>query len=90
MYRKIFNDLHNVIIQQSNNKYLESYFGVKDYVEKHLQNKIWDVNIAIHANESTERFVHPGRLNAPTVKEVAILMPNDDEITKDHNRSVRK
>ena len=86
MCRKTFKDLHKVITRDSNNKHLKSFIGAKRYVEEKLKNKIWDVNIAIHANESPSNFVHAGRLNAPTVDEVAILMPNDDEITKHHNR----
>ena len=88
MCRKIFKDLHKVMTQDSNNKYLKSFIGAKRYVEKHLKNKIWDVNIAIHANESSRKLAHAGRLNVPTVNEAAILMPNDNGITKHHDRSV--
>ena len=85
MCHKVFSDLHRVITRDSNNKCLKSFIGAKQCVEEKLKNKIWDVNMAIHANESPSNLVHAGRLNAPTVDEVAILMPNN-EITKHHNR----
>lgn len=84
-YTTIFKRLHD-IITSAGNKYIESYMGVKDYVEKYLKDKVWDVKLSLHANESAEERVHLGRLNAPTVKEIAILLPND--ISPKHERQV--
>ena len=50
------------------NTYLELFYGVKEYVEKELKNKIWDVNLSIHATESAQILKHQGRLTGPVVK----------------------
>jgi len=79
--------LHDILIR-ANNKYIKSFLGVKDYVERHLKDNVWDVKLSIHANESADSLVHAGRLNAPTVDEVAILLPDNDVITANHKRYV--
>ncbi|KAL7532185.1 hypothetical protein ACHAWF_004044 [Thalassiosira exigua] len=84
-YERVFKQLHGIIMN-AGNKYIQSYTGVKDYVERHLKNKVWDVKLSLHANESAGERIHSGRLNAPAVKEIAILLPND--ITVNHNRQV--
>jgi hypothetical protein len=84
-YEIVFNKLH-AILCEAGNKYIESFLGVKEYVETHLKDKIWDVRLSIHANMSPNKLIHEGRLNAPTVKEIAILMPDNDVITKNHKR----
>ena len=86
-YTKVFNKL-NDILTGANNTYIESFLGVKEYVETHLKDKIWDVKLSIHANESPSSLKHKGRLNAPSVNEIAILLPSDDVITKNHKRYV--
>ena len=86
-YETVFKMLHE-ILTGADNKYIKSFLGVKDYVEKHLKDKVWDVKLSIHANESAESLVHAGRLNAPTVNEIAILLPSDDVITDKHKRYV--
>ena len=49
------------------------------------QNKqVWDVKLTIHATTSTQQLFHQGHLNAPTVDEIAILLPSDDTITQKH------
>ena len=68
------------------NKYIQSFLGIKEYVETHLKDKVWDVKLLIHANLSPRDLIHKGRLNAPTVQEIAILMPDNDVITKNHKR----
>ena len=73
---------------KAKNKYIESFLGVKKFVEKKLKNKVWDVKLSIHANEPARKLVHKGRLNAPTVNEVAIVMPTEDELTSKHERYV--
>ena len=88
-YEAVFKKLHGILTEQADNRYIKSFLGVKEYVEKHLKDKVRDVKLAIHANESPSSLIHKGRLNAPTVKEVAILLPSDDTITKDHNRYKR-
>ena len=86
-YQKVLKNLHN-ILTTSQNKYIDSFLGVKQYVEKHLKNKVWDVKLSIHANESPGSLTHKGRLNAPTVNEIAILLPSNDILTKNHKRLV--
>ena len=78
--RTIFTKLHKILIK-AKNKYIETFLSVKDYVAKR---NVGDVVLALHANESTNNLIHKGRLNAPCVKEVAVLMPN--EIGADHER----
>ena len=85
MYTRIFDKAHNILIN-ANNKYIKSFQGVKDYVEKHLKDKCLDVKLVIHANKSDSKVTHKGRLNGPTIDEIAILIPDDSVITKDHNR----
>lgn len=84
-YRRVFDKLHG-ILTEADNKYIKSFLGVKEYVETHLKDKVWDVKLSIHANESPNSLIHKGRLNAPTVNEIAILMPSNDVITKNHKR----
>ena len=86
-YETVFNNLHD-ILTGANNKYIESFLGVKEYVEEHLQDKVWDVKLSIHANQSPSSLIHNGRLNAPTVNEIAILLPSNDVLTKNHKRYV--
>ena len=61
---------------------------MKQYVEEKLKGKVWDVKLSIHANEPAGTLVHKGRLNAPTVNEIAILMPNEDALTANHEHYV--
>ena len=86
-YTTVFNKL-NDILTGANNTYIKSFLGVKEYVETHLKDKIWDVKLSIHANETPSSLKHKGRLNAPSVNEIAILLPSDDVITKNHKRYV--
>ena len=74
------NDVHN--------KYLQSFLGVKDYIEKNLQDKVLDVKLCIHATTSTQQLITTQHLNGPTVDEVAILLPTDDSITQEHTRYI--
>ena len=69
-------------MMKADNKYIKSFLGVKEYVETHLKDKIWDVNLAIHVNSPATTLKHKGRLNAPAVDEIAILLPSSDVITK--------
>jgi len=85
LYTNNFDKLHQILLS-ANNEYIKSFQVVKDYVEKHLKDKCLNVKLCIHANESADKLLHRERLNAPTVNEIAILMPDDDVITKDHNR----
>ena len=84
-YTTVIRALHDVIME-ANNKYIESFLGVKEYVESHLKNKVWDIKLSIHANDSPNTLQHKRRLNAPTVKEIALLLPSSDVITKKHKR----
>ena len=59
---------------------------MKEYIEKELNDKVWDVKLSIHAGESAEELRHQGCLNVPVVKEIAIVMPDSDLLSKDHNR----
>ena len=86
-YEKMFKMLHMTLIE-ADNKYIKSFLGVKEYVEKHLRGRVWDVQLSIHGNESTSKAIHAGRLNIPTVNEVAILLPESNVISKDHNRYI--
>ena len=54
--------------------------------EKNLKDKVWDVRLSIHANKSPEQLMHEGRLNAPNVKEISVLLLSDDVIAKKHSR----
>ena len=86
-YQRVFKSLHNILMT-SQNKYIDSFLGVKQYVEKHLKNKVWDVKLCIHANKSPGSLTHKGRLNAPTVNKIAILLPSNDILIKNHKRLV--
>ena len=87
-YERVFSMLHTILME-ADNKYIKSFLGVKEYIERHLKDKIWDIKLSIHANESPITLKHKGRLNAPTVNEIAILLPNSDKITKNHKRCVQ-
>ena len=87
-YETVFNKLH-VILTNANNKYIETFLGVKEYIETHLKDRVWDVKLSIHANESPNALIHKGRLNAPTVNAIAVLLPDSDVITKNHKRFVQ-
>eukprot|EP00984_Skeletonema_dohrnii_P018289 scaffold8514_cov74-Skeletonema_dohrnii-CCMP3373.AAC.1 len=77
MNKTIFTKLHRIIVT-AKNKYVESFLSVKEYVKKkRVKGCVRDLVLAIHANVSTESLIHQGRLNAPRVKEVALLMPNE-------------
>ena len=84
-YKDVFGKLNNIMMD-ADNKYIKSFHGVKEYVETHLKDKVWDVKLSIHANESPDPNIHKGRLNAPTVNEIAILLPSDDGLTESHKR----
>ena len=51
-YKSVFEKLHKILTEKASNRYLESYLGVKDYVETHLKDKVWDVKLSIHANHA--------------------------------------
>ena len=70
------------------NKYVQSFLGVKKYVEKQCNNKVWDVKLSIHAEQSAEELKKEGVLktNVPVVKEIAIVMPDSDLLSKNHKR----
>ena len=87
-YEIVFEQLHDILMR-AENKYIQSFLGVKEYVETHLKDKVWDVKLSIHANLSPNDLIHKGRLNAPTVQEIAILMPDNDVITKNHKRYIQ-
>ena len=86
-YERGFSKLHAIMIE-ADNKYIKSFLGVKEYVETHLKDKIWDINLTIHANSPATTLKHKGRLNAPTVDKIAILLPGSGVITKKHKRYV--
>jgi hypothetical protein len=86
-YETVFSKLH-AIMMEVDDKYIKSFLGVKEYVETHLEDKIWDVNLAIHANCPATTLKHKGRLNAPTVDKIATFLPSSDVITKKHKRYV--
>ena len=39
------------------NKYLDSFMGVKEYVENNLKDKVWDVHLSINANASVDESI---------------------------------
>ena len=80
MFELILKNLHDILMNEVHNKYLQSFLGVKEYIEKNLQDKLLDVKLGIHVTTST--------VNGPTVDEVAILLPRDDSITQEHMRYV--
>ena len=85
-FELILKNLHDMLMNEVHNIYLQSFLGVKDYIEKNLQDKVWDVKHSIHATTSTQQLIHKHYLNAPTVDEIAILLPSDDTITQKHMR----
>lgn len=87
IYEKIFKRLYYTLIEGSN-KYIKSFLGVKDYVEKNLKEKVLDVKLSIYVNKLTRKCVYKGRLNVPTVDKIANLIPNDDFTTEDHHRYI--
>ena len=44
-------------MQDAHNKYLQSFIGVKEYLKKNMQNKVWDVTLFIHATISTQQLI---------------------------------
>ena len=87
-FELILMNLHNILMNEVHNKYLQSFLVVKDYIEKNLQDKVSDVKLSIHATTSTQQLIHRGHLNIPKVEEIAILLPSDDTITEKHKRYV--
>ena len=87
-YELILKNLHDILMNEVHNKYIQSFLGVKEFVEKNLQDQVWDVKLSIHATTSTQQLMHQGSLNAPTVDEIAILLPSDDTISQRHMRYV--
>ena len=87
-YVTVFKKLHTVLMEVDN-KYIKSFLGVKDYIETHLKDKVWDIKLSIHANDPPSALKHKGRLNVPTVNGIAILLPISDIITKHHKRQVK-
>ena len=85
-YELILKDLHDILINNAHNKYLQSFLGDKEYVEKNLQDIVWDVQLSNHATISTQQLIHHGCLNAPTVEEIAILLPTGDIIIRKYMR----
>ena len=67
----VLKELHKILMDDAHNKYLQSFLGVKEYVEKNLQDKVWDVKLSIHATESAQQLMDQGHLNVPTVDEIA-------------------
>ena len=45
-YELILNDLHEILMNDAHNKYLQSFLGLKEHVEKNLQDKVWDVKLS--------------------------------------------
>ena len=88
MFELILKNLHYILMNEVHNKYLQSFLGVKEYIEKNLQDKVLDVKLGIHATTSTQQLVSAHPLNGPMVVEVAILLPSDDSITQEHTRYV--
>ena len=87
-YETLFKLLHYMLKNEVKNTYLESFYGVKEYVEKKLKNKILDVNLSIHVTESAQTLKHQGCLTDPVVKEIAILMNDSDDLKKEHKQIV--
>ena len=80
----ILNDLHDILMNDAHNKYHQSFHGVKECVEKECARQSLDVKFSNHATTSTQQLIHLGCLNAPTVYEIAILLPSDDTIIQKH------
>ena len=57
IYEAVFNHLHKILMK-AKNKYIQSFLGVKKYVEKTLENKVWEVKLSIHANEPAKKLFH--------------------------------
>ena len=55
-YETVFNKLHD-ILTEADNKYINSFIGVKEYVETHLKDKVWDVKLSIHSNETPSTLI---------------------------------
>ena len=87
-FESLFKMLHKMLKYDAKNKYVQSFLGVKKYVEKQCNNKVWDVKLSIHAEQSAEELKKEGVLktNVPVVKEIAIVMPDSDLLSKNHKR----
>ena len=83
-FELILKNLHDILMNEVRKKYLQSFLGVKDYIEKNLQEQVWIVKVSIHATTSTQQLIDEHHLNAPMVDEIAILLPSDDTITYKH------
>ena len=79
-YRTVFKKVHNILME-ADDKYIKSFLGVKEYFETYLKDKIWDINLSIHANNSTSTLKHKGRCAVPTVNKISMLLPTSDSIT---------
>ena len=88
MFELILENLHDILMNEVHNKYIQSFLGVKEYIEKNLQDKGLDIKLGIHATTSTQQLVSAYHLNGPMVDEVAILLPSDDSITQEHTTYV--
>ena len=87
-YELILKNLHDILMNEVQNKYLQSFLGVEEYIEKNLQDKVWDVKLFIHATTSTQQLIDQGHLNAPTVDGITIRLPSDDTTTQKHMRYI--
>ena len=87
-FESVFKMLHNILKNDANNKYIKSFLGVKEYVEKKCKNRVWDVKLSIHSEQAAEELKQQGKLkpNVPVVKEIAIVMPDSDLLTKHDHR----
>ena len=53
-----------------------------------MDNKIWDIKLSVYATESAETLKRQGRLSDPVVKEIAILIPNSNDLKQEHKQMV--
>ena len=57
-FQLILKNLHDLLMNEVHNKYLQSFLGVKDSIAKNLQDKVWDVKHSIHATTSTQQQIN--------------------------------
>ena len=57
-------------------------------LKKKCKNRVWDIKLSIHSEQAADKLKQQGKLkpNVPVVKEIAIVMPDSDLLTKHDHR----
>jgi len=72
---RIFFALHEIIIH-AQNKYLEAFLNLKEFVRKENLNPN-EILFQLHDTTNPKNNEHPGRYHLPSCPEISILLPNE-------------